>query len=306
MPLSTKLTRLASAPLPLTRLPIRTLLTRMKRFPRISRPALLGLACLILTGQALAQNLLTNPSFDLGSFTDRGDGFQILSNGSTTITGWTVINDSLAWGKYPNSAPNVHPAIPRDGTFFLDLQGDGLQGTPFGGVSQSIATIAGRKYVLRFHLGTQQDAGSPATHGPISVNASAGTTTAPFTFNPVGTTGSQWQEFKLVFVAQGASTLISITGQSTAGGAYIGLDHTSVVEVLDPTLTIAPMTGLAKLTLTGSVGSTYRIEWSHDMSALSWSPLVDLTLATASQEHTDPASPVSIGRRFYRASLLSE
>lgn len=276
----------------------------MKCLPAFFRPFSLCLAGLISSGVADAQNLLSNPSFELGGFVDRGDGFHILPNGSTAITGWTVINDSLAWGQYPNSAVNVHPAIPRDGTFFLDLQGDGLQNAPFGGVSQSIATTEGQKYVLKFHLGTQQDAGSPFTHGPISVTASAGATSSPFTYNPSGT-GSQWQEFKLVFTAQGPSTVISIIGQSTAGGAYIGLDHTSVTAVKDPTLSIALVEGLPRLTLTGSVGSTYRIEHTDDLTtALPWTPLVDLTLATASQGHTDPVEPVS--RRFYRAWLVSE
>jgi len=276
----------------------------MKCSPALLRPALLCLACLIHPGAADAQNLLTNPSFELGSFVDRGDGFQILPIGSTAITGWTVINDSMAWGKYPNSAVNVHPAIPRDGTFFLDLQGDGVQNAPFGGVSQSIATITGRKYVLRFNLGTQQDAGSPFTHGPISVSAGADATTSTFTYNPSGT-GSQWQEFKLVFVAQGPSTVISIIGQSTAGGAYIGLDHTSVVEVKEPTLGIALVGGQPRLTLSGSVGSTYRIGHTDDLSTPSpWPTLVDITLATPSQDHTDPVPPID--RHFYRAWLVSE
>lgn len=275
----------------------------MKSLSESSRSALLSLVCLLLPGFTVAQNLLINPGFELGGFVDRGDGFQILSNGSTAMTGWTVINDSLAWGKYPNSAVNVHPVIPREGEFFLDLQGDGLNGAPFGGVSQSIATVAGRKYVLRFSLGTQQDAGSPFTHGPVSVTASAGATSSVFTYSPTGT-GSQWGEFKLVFVAQGASTLISIIGQSTAGGAYIGLDHTSVVEVKEPTLAIALVDGLPRLTLTGSIGSTYRIHYTDDLSSTNWPTLVDLTLTTASETHTDPVAPIN--RRFYRASLISE
>jgi hypothetical protein len=265
---------------------------------------LVCLACLIPSGAADAQNLLTNPSFELGDFVDRGDGFQILPIGSTAMTGWTVINDSLAWGKFPNSAVNVHPAVPRDGTFFLDLQGDGLQNAPFGGVSQSIATVEGKKYVLRFSLGTQQDEGSPFTHGPISVSASAGATSSTFSYDPSGA-GSQWQEFKLVFTAQGPSTAISIIGQSTAGGAYIGLDYTSVIEVKDPTLSIALVGGLPRLTLTGSVGSTYRIEHTDDLSTPSpWPTMVDYTLATPSQDHTDPVVPIN--RHFYRARLISE
>ena len=53
----------------------------------------------LFTKTAAAQNnLLVNPGFDAGTFTNRGDGFQILPAGSTVMTGWTVVSDSLAWG----------------------------------------------------------------------------------------------------------------------------------------------------------------------------------------------------------------
>ena len=179
-----------------------------------------------LDSVAHAQNLLTNPSFDLGSFVNRGDGFQILPNGSTAISGWTVINDELAWGTIPNSAL----IAPLSGLFFLDLQGDGVASAPYGGVTQSITTVAGQQYHLSFNLGTQQD-----THpGPVAVSATAGGTTLPFSFNPGGT-GSQWGEFGFDFTASSTSTAISIVGtQPSTTAAYIGLDQVSVIVVPGP------------------------------------------------------------------------
>ena len=194
-------------------------------------------ACITALGPvAHAQNLLTNPSFELGTFMNRGDGFQILPNGSTVMTGWTVTNDSLAWGTIPNSAAGVNPVNPFDGSFFLDLQGDGSFGAPYGGVTQTISTLVGQQYHLAFYLGTQEDAGSPATHGPVSVSATAGSTTLPFTFNPGGT-GTQWGEFGFDFTASSTSTPITIIGTSTAGGSYIGLDLVSVGVVPEPSTT---------------------------------------------------------------------
>ena len=87
---------------------------------------MIGVCFAGLSSHAHAANLVTNPSFELGTFVNRGDGFQILPLGSTAITGWTVVNDSLAWGTLPNSAAGVNPVTPFDGTFFLDLQGDGV------------------------------------------------------------------------------------------------------------------------------------------------------------------------------------
>lgn len=251
------------------------------------------------------QNLLANPGFETGTFTDRGDGFQILAPGSTVISGWTVINDSLAWGKYPNSAPNVHPVVPLEGSFFLDLQGDGIFNSPYGGVTQGIATVVGRKYALTFNLGTQEDAGSPATHGPVSLTATAGSTSAVFTFTASGV-GTQWKEFRLNFEATSTNTQISLTGQSTTGGAYIGLDKISVVEVIAPGLSIGTASGQAELTVTGMVGSAYGIEYTDSLSPSAWTKLTDITLTVPSQIYPDPDPIATIGRRFYRLAYTPD
>src|SRR4029434_1630449 len=113
---------------------------------------LIAVALTMIGAVAHAQNLLVNPGFELGTFTNRGDGFQILPIGSTAMTGWTVVNSELAWGTTPNSAT----IVPFQGSFFLDLQGDGIFGEPYGGVSQTIATAVGQQYRMSFNLGTQQ------------------------------------------------------------------------------------------------------------------------------------------------------
>lgn len=194
---------------------------------------IIGACFACLTSNANAANLVSNPSFELGTFVNRGDGFQILPLGSTAMTGWTVVNDSLAWGTVPNTAAGVNPITPLDGAFFLDLQGDGLFSAPYGGVTQTVTTVSGQQYHLAFNLGTEESPGSPATHGPVSVLASAGSTSLPFTFNPGGT-GTQWGEFGFDFTATGSSTPISIVGTATTGGAYIGLDLVSVTLVPEP------------------------------------------------------------------------
>ncbi|MDQ6861308.1 MAG: DUF642 domain-containing protein [Verrucomicrobiota bacterium] len=191
----------------------------------------LALAISLFISAAHAQNLVTNPSFEFGAFVDRGDGYQILPNGSTAITGWTVINDQLAWGVFPNSAPAVSPITPFDGRFFLDLQGDGLFNPPYGGVMQAVATVVGQVYHFTMNLGTQQDATSPFTHGPVSVQASAGSISSVFTFDPSATSGTQWGEFGFDFTATSTSTNLSIIGTNTAGGAFIGLDLVSLTAV---------------------------------------------------------------------------
>src|SRR5262249_25594050 len=125
---------------------------------------LIGACFAALGSLSHAANLVTNPSFESGTFTNRGDGFQILPLGSTVIADWTVVNDSLAWGTLPNSAASMNPITPFDETFFLDLQGDGIFGAPYGGVMQTLTTVSGQQYHLAFNLGTEQSPASPATH----------------------------------------------------------------------------------------------------------------------------------------------
>ena len=170
----------------------------------------------------LGRNLLTNGSFESGTFV-RGPDFISLAPGSTAIDGWTTFNAELAWGTTPNSA-NI---IASDGARFLDLTGF-HDSSPYGGVTQTVATTIGKRYRLSFDLGTQED--DRIYRGPISVSATAGVITIPFTFNPSGA-GTQWRSFSFDFTAASATTPISILGIRSAGGSYIGLDRVSVSEL---------------------------------------------------------------------------
>ena len=76
------------------------------------------LATGIATVPATAAKLVTNGSFDNASgFSPPADNTMSLSSGATTLTGWTVLGDALAW---------IGPANPfsltaSDGSYFLDL-----------------------------------------------------------------------------------------------------------------------------------------------------------------------------------------
>jgi hypothetical protein len=66
----------------------------------------------------------------------------ILPLGSTTITGWTVVADQIAW----MNAGNLWGLSAQDGNKFLDFAAYPA-GAPFGRISQNITTIAGHQYV---------------------------------------------------------------------------------------------------------------------------------------------------------------
>ncbi len=182
---------------------------------------LLALAALAGTGSVHAQNLLQNGSFESGAFVNNGAGAMSLTPGATTITGWTVTNAELAWLVNGN-AYNLNAS---DGSYFLDLTGY-HDSAPYGGVTQSFATVAGSTYHLAFDLGTNQSDGRYA--GPISVSALVGGGTSQTflaDYAPTGT-GNQSQTFGYDFVASSPFTSLTLTG--TRGNQHIGLDNVSV------------------------------------------------------------------------------
>lgn len=179
--------------------------------------ALLGLS-------ADAQNLLVNGSFETGTFINNGDGCQTLLPGSTLMTGWTVTIDQIA--RCRNG--NAYGITASQGTMLLDFTGyDNL--VPHGGVMQTAATSVGQLYQLSFDLGVNPD--QPIYRGPITVMATAGSSSMSFIHNPTGM-GTQWGTYGFQFTADNASTPITIVGLS--GDSFIGLDNVALVAVPEP------------------------------------------------------------------------
>jgi hypothetical protein len=177
----------------------------------------------LLAATAADANLLTNGSFELGSFVDQGKDTMSLNPGSTTITAWTVVTDTTAW----IGPKNPFNLTASDGQFFLDLTNYQL-GAPFAGVTQTVATTPGATYALSFDLG-----GSNIWGRPDGLTASAAGTSMTFT-TPTTGTANDWYHETLKFVATGSSTAITLQGAS--GFNYIGLDNASVDLVSMPTV----------------------------------------------------------------------
>jgi hypothetical protein len=182
---------------------------------------------------------VVNNSFELGTFVNDGTGTMILPVGSTTMTGWTVIGDELAWIISPNS----WALSAQDGNRFLDFTAFPT-GAPFGGVQQTLATVVGDLYQVNYFLGTYtQRWGGP----PVSIQASAGGTDQVCTVNQPSSQ-STWTLCSMSFIAASTSTALSFLG--TAGVQYIGLDNVSV-EDLGPT-TLPQVPEPTSMTLLGS------------------------------------------------------
>jgi hypothetical protein len=176
-------------------------------------------AALAAAGPAAhAANLLLNGSFEEGAFVNQGNQTMSPTVGSTVITGWTVLTDSTAW----INAGNPFGLAASEGSRFLDLTNYSA-GSPFAGVSQTIATTPGASYTLSFDLGGSNGWGRP--DGLIA--SAAGTSQVFVTGSPsAATPNNDWYHESMSFVATGATTTITLQGN--LGFNYIGLDNVSV------------------------------------------------------------------------------
>jgi hypothetical protein len=184
-----------------------------------ARAAVCLTAATLFLVQARA-NLLTNGSFESGSFVNQGSETMVLNPGLTTITGWTTTGRQLAW----IDAGNPWGLSAEDGNRFLDLTSY-ITGAPFGGVTQTITTTPGDQYEVTFYLGSYTTRwGGP----PVSITVAAGSLNQTFTVSTTST-ASTWTKFQGTFTASAASTPVTLTG--AAGVEYIGLDNVSVDQV---------------------------------------------------------------------------
>ncbi|HLZ73865.1 DUF642 domain-containing protein [Phenylobacterium sp.] len=199
---------------------------------KLTLVAVVSTATLLIAAPAMASPLVVNGSFEAGTYVDRlnphGDqGAMDLLPGSTVITGWTTTGGGdITWV----TAPNGFGIAASDGAFSIDLTGYGDNpAVNLSGIQQTIATDAGATYLLTFDLGGEGQYGLPA-----GLLASAGAASRQFQTTTGGADSGHngWTTETLSFVASGASTALTFTGN--VGQAYIGLDNVSVVETAAP------------------------------------------------------------------------
>ncbi|WP_342375235.1 DUF642 domain-containing protein [Myxococcus stipitatus] len=141
-------------------------------------------------------NKVTNSGFEAappGSY-----NYTVLTTGATTLTNW-VIGGSI---KVMNNSYKT----PNSGTKSIDLNGYGA-----GSIEQTIPTVAGNGYTVRFYVALPPGC--------------TGTRTAQLTYGSSVTSVSNslpgWTVRTYVFTATTSSTLIKLA--STSGGVSCGL-----------------------------------------------------------------------------------
>jgi len=188
-------------------------------------------AALAFTTPALAANLVVNGDFE-SSPAPSGSYSQYFGGGS--FTGWNVtgadvivIDDSYQEGGLVfNAQGGSNTAI--------DLTGAGNTGAA-DGITQSIATVAGKRYLLSFYVGNASPTGGNAFAytQPSTLNLSInGGPLLTFTNSTDTPFGINYQLFSTSFVATGATLLAFSNG--TVGDNMLGLDTVSLTAVPEP------------------------------------------------------------------------
>ena len=176
-----------------------------------------GLAAIALAGATLAFSGPTNGSFETGTYVDGGSGFETLSVGDTSITGWTVDAGSVDW-------IGTH-WTPQDAAMSIDMNG-----TEAGAISQVLDTTIGNTYTVSFFLSGNPE-GDPVVK-TLDVNATGGTL-ATYSYDTTGNdvANMNWTQEEYTFLATGTSTTLSFAS-TTLGAFGPAIDNVVITETV--------------------------------------------------------------------------
>jgi hypothetical protein len=166
-------------------------------------------------------SLLTNGSFEQPPVP--GGGFSVVSNGDTTLTGWTVIGDAGNVAPLSTTFFSAGFAFTaEDGQQSVDMTGTSQTAT---GVQQVATTTPGHTYCLSFWVGNIfNPGGGYGTDSTINVLIDGKLVT-------VATNADQdpselsWQRFTSTVVAAGTSTSIAFVNADPPADSSNFLDN---------------------------------------------------------------------------------
>jgi hypothetical protein len=183
--------------------------------------AALCLAAVLLPNVGRA-NLISNGSFESSGITGTNTPSLVYYNANNQIANWTI------FGGDTNSNPNftqvtihngdllgnlINPtySYAQDGTYYLDLSGQGTHGL----IYQDFATVFGTLYELSFYIGASSDH-PPAATINVKLDGTASLLNATLTPN-APTTNINWLHQTFTFTADSSTTRLSFFDVGPSG-----------------------------------------------------------------------------------------
>lgn len=168
-----------------------------------------------------------------------GSMYQEYATGATITPGWAVVGAAAEQGATPPVAVVSSSYVDGTGTFsfpadegnqWLDLTGNAVN-SPESGVKQTVNTVAGMRYTLRFRVG---NIGAGGTFGSESkVVLLINDVRQPDDFTNKQEAGSRtltWMEFNKSFIATGPTTTFTFLNGDGPADNSNGLDRVELIE----------------------------------------------------------------------------
>jgi hypothetical protein len=180
----------------------------------------------LMTAAAQGQNLLQNGGLEGPA---GGCAHFFVDPGSSQIPGWIVSGSwNVDWMRNSGSAC----VCPYEGSYFVDLNGS-PSWVSGSAIQQNIATVQGRRYVLRLRAVPNDYTTPLGTVKVLRLTTGQAVTDVPLTTVEFSCPGP-WLPIQVPFVASSTQTVIELrsTFPDNAGGILV--DDVSVVEVSCP------------------------------------------------------------------------
>jgi subtilase family serine protease len=227
----------------------------------------------LMVGQELAQD----GGFEAGDF-----AYWPLA-GANAFDGATFVD-------FANDAPPNGAGLPvHSGTYFAAL---GAAGTPLATMSQTIPTLAGQLYIVKYWL--YSDGQSP-NEFQASWNGSV-------LFDSMNMGAFGYTQFRFVVAGAPANSVLTFGFQNDAG--WLGLDDVSVQALPLPAfLSVGVTNHIVSFNWAALSGEGYQLQYKTNLTSGTWNNIGSpITAAGANVITTDPNPPDPT--RFYRVQLI--
>jgi hypothetical protein len=204
-------------------------------------------ACLSASVSPAAAQII-NGGFEEGAFGD-GSVREVPRNDSTTLPGWTVNDNPVAWYTNGYEPPNALKQIgvaTHTGNLAMNL-GDGS--VRVVSISQRFTVLPFIEQQVSFWVGNYSANGGDVSIRVTVQDGTSNTLLLAEAKAPATDLDSTWQQFTYSFIPDGSSNTISFS--ELGGAAYAGLDDVTVIAVPEPSTWALALLGFAGLGMLG-------------------------------------------------------